>query len=127
MWEKKIHIASSMQPKDSQYNCFIGRWQILHEGHKQLFNQVLDAGENVLIMIRDVEPDERNPLTATEVFSNLHDYYKDLIKAGRIKIIKIPDIKSINFGREVGYDIVEWIPPQEIAEISASKIRESKR
>ena len=127
MWEKKIHVASSMQPKKSQFSCFIGRWQILHEGHKQLFQQVLDIGGNVLIMIRDVEPDERNPLTATEVFSNLHDYYKDLIKEGRIKIIKIPDIDSINFGRGVGYDIVEWIPPQEIAEISATKIREGKQ
>jgi len=127
MWEKKIHVASSMQPKKSQFSCFIGRWQILHEGHKQLFQQVLDTGGNVLIMIRDVEPDERNPLTATEVFSNLHDYYKDLIKAGRIKITKIPDIDSINFGRGVGYDIVEWIPPQEIAEISATKIREGKQ
>jgi hypothetical protein len=127
MWEKKIHVASSMQPKKSQFSCFIGRWQILHEGHKQLFQQVLDTGGNVLIMIRDVEPDERNPLTATEVFGNLHDYYKDLIKEGRIKITKIPDIDSINFGRGVGYDIVEWIPPQEIAEISATKIREGKQ
>jgi phosphopantetheine adenylyltransferase len=127
MWAKKIHVASSMQPKKSQFSCFIGRWQILHEGHKQLFQQVLDTGGNVLIMIRDVEPDERNPLTATEVFSNLHDYYKDLIKEGRIKITKIPDIDSINFGRGVGYDIVEWIPPQEIAEISATKIREGKQ
>lgn len=127
MWGKRVHVRSSMKSKDAQFNCFIGRWQILHEGHKQLFQQVLDAGENVLIMIRDVEPDERNPLTATEVFSNIHDHYKDLIKAGRVKVIKIPDIKSVNFGREVGYDIVEWIPPQEIAEISASKIREQNK
>ena len=66
MWEKKIHVASSMQPKKSQFSCFIGRWQILHEGHKQLFQQVLDTGGNVLIMIRNVEPDERNPLTAEQ-------------------------------------------------------------
>jgi hypothetical protein len=39
--------------------------------------------------------------------------------------MKIPDIKAICFGRGVGYDIVEWIPPAEIAEISATKIRES--
>jgi hypothetical protein len=39
----------------------------------------------------------------------------------------IPDIESINFGRGVGYDIIEHIPPQEISEISATKIREKMR
>lgn len=125
MWDKKIHVPSSMEKKSNQFSVFIGRWQILHEGHKQLFNQVLESGGNVLIMIRDVEPDERNPYTATEVFSKIYDTYKDLIEEKRIKVMKIPDIDSINFGREVGYDIVEWIPPKEVAEISARKIRES--
>jgi hypothetical protein len=37
----------------------------------------------------------------------------------------IPDIESINFGRGVGYDVIEHIPPADIAEISATKIRES--
>jgi hypothetical protein len=36
----------------------------------------------------------------------------------------IPDIESVNFGRGVGYDIIEHIPPQEVSEISATKIRE---
>jgi hypothetical protein len=36
----------------------------------------------------------------------------------------IPDIESVNFGRGVGYDIIEHIPPQEVGEISATKIRE---
>lgn len=39
--------------------------------------------------------------------------------------MKIPDVCSVDFGRGVGYDIVEWIPPAEIGEISATKIRES--
>jgi len=36
----------------------------------------------------------------------------------------VPDIESINFGRGVGYDIIEHIPPAEIHDISATKIRE---
>jgi hypothetical protein len=36
----------------------------------------------------------------------------------------IPDLESVNFGRGVGYDIIEHIPPQEVGEISSTKIRE---
>jgi cytidyltransferase-like protein len=124
MWEKKVHVSSSMAKKEGRFSAFIGRWQPLHEGHKQLFQQVLDEGGNVLIMIRDIQPDEKNPYTAAEVYVTISDFYIDLIKAGRVKVMKIPDISSVDFGRGVGYDIVEWIPPSEVAEISATKVRE---
>jgi hypothetical protein len=39
----------------------------------------------------------------------------------------IPDICSVEFGRGVCYDIIERIPPQQIADISATKIREQMR
>ena len=39
----------------------------------------------------------------------------------------IPDIESINFGRGVGYDVIEHVPPEDIADISATKIREQMR
>jgi hypothetical protein len=50
-----------------------------------------------------------------------------LISDGRVKVIVIPDIESINFGRGVGYDIIEHVPPQEVGDISATKIREQMR
>lgn len=125
MWHKKVHVSSSMTPKKGQYSLFVGRWQPLHDGHKGLFSQVLDSGGNVCIGIRDVKPDEKNPYTSEEVFTNISEFYKDFISQGRVKVIILPDICSVDFGRGVGYDIVEWIPPAEIAEISATKIRES--
>lgn len=39
----------------------------------------------------------------------------------------IPEIKSINFGRRVGHDIVEHVVPEEISNISATKIREQMK
>ena len=39
----------------------------------------------------------------------------------------IPDIESVNYGRGVGYEIIEHIPPEDIKEISATKIREQMR
>ena len=52
------------------------------------------------------------------------DELKDLIQDGRVITSIIPDIESINYGRGVGYDIIEHIPPQEIGEISATKIKQ---
>lgn len=103
---------------------FIGRWQPLHDGHKWLFNQKLEKGESICIAIRDVPKDSKNWWSAEEIKSNVENEYKDLIKEGRVKVIIIPDVDSINFGRGVGYDIIEHIPPQEINDISATKIRE---
>ena len=39
----------------------------------------------------------------------------------------IPDIESVNYGRGVGYEIIEHVPPQEIGEISATSIRSKMR
>ena len=35
----------------------------------------------------------------------------------------IPDIESVNYGRGVGYEIIEHIPPNDIGKISATEIR----
>ena len=42
-----------------------------------------------------------------------------------VQVVIIPDIESVNFGRGVGYEINEFIPPENIGWISATKIRES--
>ena len=95
----------------------------MHQAHRELFRQVINEGGNVCIAIREVKPDEKNPFSASEVYVSITDEYVDLIKDGRVRVIKIPDICSIEFGRGVGYDIIEHIPPPEVAEISATKIR----
>ncbi len=110
-----------------KYSMFIGRWQPWHQGHRWLIDQRLNDGKNVLICIRDVEPNEKQPWTPQEVLVNLSNELEDLIQEGRIKIIIIPDIESINYGRGVGYDVIEHIPPSDIHDISATKIREKMR
>ena len=107
-----------------QYSMFIGRWQPWHAGHRWLIDQRLNEGKNVLICIRDIEPDEKNPWYSIEVMSNLHKELADLIDEGRVRVMIIPDIESVNFGRGVGYDIIEHVPSDEVAAISATKIRE---
>ena len=126
-WEKIVHVKSSLEPKPNQYAMFIGRWQPLHKGHQALFQEALNQGKNLLICIRDGKVDEKNPFTPEEVKRNIEDVYALLVNSGIMKLMIIPDIESVNFGRGVGYNIIEHIPPTEIAEVSATKVREQLR
>ena len=123
MWDKKVHVKSSMERKDSQWSLFIGRWQPLHEGHKELFRQVINEGGKVCVAIRNGEVNEKNPFLILEVMSMIAEQMKPEIEAGKLMVMQIPDICSVEFGRGVGYDIIEHVPPPEVAEISATKIR----
>lgn len=110
-----------------KYSLFIGRWQPWHEGHKWLIDQRLKEGKKVCIAVRDVEPSEDQPWTADEIVQNVKEQLYFEITEDKVKIIKIPDIESVNYGRGVGYDIIEHTPPQQVEEISATKIREQMR
>lgn len=126
---KKYLAQAAFKSSDSKikYSMYIGRWQPWHQGHRWLIDQRLDDGKNVLICIRDIEPDEKNPWTSKEVEANLQIELKDLIEQGKVKIVTIPDIESINIGRGVGYDIIEHVPPEKIRDVSATNIRKQMK
>jgi nicotinamide mononucleotide adenylyltransferase len=106
-----------------QYSLYIGRWQNFHAGHEWLFNQRLNLNKNVWVAIRDVAPDEKNPKTAQEVLQYLDSHPYFIKNKERVLISIIPDIESVNYGRGVGYEVIEHIPPEDIKVISATKIR----
>jgi adenylylsulfate kinase len=126
-WEKVVHVKSSLPKKDGQYAMFVGRWQPLHTAHKALFQKAMQEGKRVLICVRDGEVNEQNPLTPEKVKENIEIDYASFFEQGEVKVMIIPDICSVEFGRGVGYDIIEHVPPSEVAEISATKIREQLR
>ena len=125
MWNKKNHGGDPTSNKDKKYAIFVGRYQPYHYGHIELIKQKLDLGIPALIMIRDIDPDERNPFTAKETARMIRKYHKS--KGDDVKVIIIPDIESVNYGRGVGYEINEYEPPSNSGAmfISASKIRDS--
>jgi len=92
-----------------------------------LIDQALNEGKRVLLCIRDVPTDEKNPWTPHQVMLNLFSELQDIFEEGKLRIIIIPDIESINIGRGVGYDVIEHIPPEEVFDISATKIREQMK
>ena len=98
---------------------FVGRWQPLHNGHKWLIGQKLEQGVPVLICVRDIPPDEKNPFTTEQTVKMLETAYSD----DDVVVMAIPDIESVNYGRGVGYGIVEHVPPADIGFISATDIR----
>ena len=107
---------------NNTYEMYIGRWNgVFHNGHDYIINQKLQDGKNVMLAIRDIKPDENNPFTAYETKEMLDFYYRNNPK---VKIIVIPDINSVNYGRGVGYDINEIKVDKEIAGISGTKCRE---
>ena len=104
------------------YAVFIGRWQPFHKGHEWLIAQKLDQDIPCLVMVRDVSPDEANPLPAREA--------ADIIRArygSKVFVMVIPDIESVNYGRGVGYEINMHEPPGDIHAISATRLRHMLR
>jgi len=106
-----------------KYAMYVGRWQNWHKGHEWLINQQLEKGKDIWVAIRNVPTDENNPKTAQEVMMELadEDFFKD--NSHKIQISIIPDIESINYGRGVGYDVIYHEPPEDVAKISGTDIR----
>lgn len=121
--EKRIVESINKTNNPNKFAFYIGRWQPFHDGHQWLIDQSFNKGKNVCIAIRDVPKDEKNWWSAEEIKSNLEERFSSQIEEGKVKILIVPDIDSINIGRGIGYDIIEHVPPQDIHDISASKIR----
>lgn len=119
-WEVINHGGNPMNLTDKQYAVFIGRFQPLHNGHISLFRQKLNKGIPVLVMVRNLKPDEKNPFTTEQTMDMLRSIFYE---KEDLSVINIPDIESVNWGRGVGYELNEFIPPADIASISATTIR----
>lgn len=109
--------------KSQKSSLFVGRWQPLHKGHKALMETVLKEGKPIVIAIRDTEIDHNNPFSTFERWSMIQ---KELIDYGNlVKIIVIPDIDEICYGRDVGYGIRKINLEQEFENISGTKTRKN--
>ena len=112
--------------KDKErYSMFVGRFQPFHDGHRWLIEQRLKLGKKILIAAMDIhesEP-EKNPFKIDEVLDRITDAFSEEIQQGLVKVISIPPIESVNYGRTVGYEVIEHVPPEDIKNISATKIR----
>ncbi len=104
----------------------LGRWQPFHDGHYLLFEEIIKKTGQVCIQVRDVKGIEDNPFDFEYVKSKISERLDEKYK-NRFKIVLVPNITNICYGRGVGYKIEEVVLPEEIQKISATKIRKAMR
>lgn len=108
-----------------KHSLFVGRYQPFHDGHKRLIETVLKQGKPVVVAIRDTAIDHKNPYTTDERWRMIHDALSEY--GSLVKIITIPDIDEICYGRDVGYDIRRIELDADTEGISGTKTREAKK
>ena len=86
-----------------KYSMFIGRWQPWHNGHRWLIDQRLKENKNVLICIREVDRDDSNPYDFGRVKAEIHAACVEF--GDKIKVVELPNITDVFYGRGVGYNI----------------------
>ena len=86
----------------------LGRWQPFHDGHYTLFKEIIKKTGQVCIQIRDVQGVDDNPFDFETVKKNIEDKLNPEFE-GRFKIMLVPNITNICYGRGVGYKIEEII------------------
>ena len=104
----------------------LGRWQPFHDGHYALFEEIIKRTGQVCIQIRDVQGIDDNPFDFETVKNNIEARLSPKYK-NKFKIVLVPNITNICYGRGVGYNIEEIVLPEEIQKISATKIRKKMR
>ena len=130
--EKWAKFISSYILKDRQRPVFdwkketvqmLGRWQPWHDGHRALFERLLQKTGQVVIQVRDVQGWKGgNPFEIAKVESFIKRDLDPLYQ-GQYTIQVVPNIVHIGWGRGVGYTSGEEKFDERITNISATKIR----
>lgn len=103
----------------------LGRWQPWHQGHRALFERLLEKKEQVCIMVRDCQGwNDSNPFNFDQVSNAIKRDLEPLYQ-GRFHIMLVPNITHIGYGRSVGYTIQEETFDDSITKISATEIRKN--
>lgn len=100
----------------------IGRYQPFHVGHKSLVAEAIKRTGQCCIALRDVGGiDDSNPYDFERVKKDIHSACVEF--GNKIKVIELPNIMDIFYGRGVGYNIEELVLSDELQSVSATKIR----
>ena len=106
-------MVSSFQRHDT----FIGRWRVLHDGHKAMIRKVWETNHRpVMVLVMDTAEEPPAMCRAYEIMAWLDSEKID----GRATVI--PAVASVNYGRGVGYEVNRIRLSPELESISATKI-----
>lgn len=107
-----------------EYSLFVGRWQPFHKGHQALIQTILDEGRGAVVAIRDTKISKDNPYTVKERKKMIRKAFPD---KNLVKIISIPDIAEVVYGRKVGYNVREVRLDGRTEAISGTNIRNGRQ
>ena len=103
----------------------IGRYQPFHVGHKTLVAEAIKRTGQCCIALRDVAgTDESNPYDFEKVKQEIHAACLEF--GNKIKVVELPNITDVFYGRGVGYNIEQLELSKELQEVSATKIRKGE-
>ena len=101
----------------------IGRYQPFHIGHKSLVAEAIKRTGQCCIALRDVGGiDNSNPYDFEKVKKEIHSACVEF--GNKIKVVELPNIMDVFYGRGVGYNIEQLELSKELQDVSATKIRE---
>lgn len=119
MWRINMGVAFSSQKPTG---VMIGRFQPFHDGHKKLFEKILEKQGQVMIMVRDTHGlDEKNPFNYAEVLKGINNALYEY--RNKYIVIQAPNICGVYYGRDVGYEVERIHLDAETESISATDIR----
>ena len=104
----------------------LGRYQPFHEGHLRLFEKILIKSGQVCIQVKDVFSIGDNPFKFENIKSSINRKLINIYK-NRYKIMLVPNIIKICYGRKVGYEFEKINLSKKVQSISATKIRKKLR
>jgi hypothetical protein len=103
----------------------IGRYQPFHIGHKNLVAEAIRRSGQCCIALRDVGgTDESNPYVFERVKEDIEIACAEF--GNKIKVVELPNISDVFYGRGVGYNIEQLELSKELQEVSATKIRKGE-
>ncbi len=105
---------------------FVGRYQPFHDGHRALIEEGLRRLGQACVAVRDTHGlDAANPFDFVAVKARIEAGLA--AHAGRVLVIRLPNIGTIFYGRAVGYGIERIDLGPELESISATRLRQALR
>lgn len=107
----------------------LGRYQPFHDGHYQLALEALGRVGSICLAVRNTTGLEKNPFSYEDVAARIVEKFKveGTWDPKRIKIVQLPNITSITYGRDVGYSIDKIDLDAATQSISATEIRKQMK
>lgn len=103
----------------------IGRYQPFHDGHKALVAEAIKRTGQCCVALRDVGGiNDSNPYDFEKVKQNIYAACPEF--GNKIKVIELPNIMDVFYGRGVGYNIEQLELSKDLQDISATKVRKGE-